>query len=280
MLKTCLYILIVSLNPGERLRLTLESVFRQNAENVKVIIKDGGSKDGALSRLKTEGYFDNRDNVRIIEAPDRSIYDGMNQAIEAMQSDIAGKEEKTADYCMFLNCGDTFYDEQVLQKVMPYLDCEDVPHIFYGDQYNTVQKSIISSAPQINDFALFRNVPCHQVCFYDTRLFLKRGYKPEYTVRADYEHSLYSCYKEQAVCVHMDVTVCNYEGGGYSETPENRKKSAAQHREITDIYMPKKAAGYRAVMLLTLQPLRTKLAESPVFSKGYNALKSLIYKGR
>ena len=73
----------------------------------------------------------------------------------------------------------------------------------------------------------------------------------------------------------FDIVIC-----GYSETPENRKKSAAQHREITDIYMPKKAAGYRAVMLLTLQPLRTKLAESPVFSKGYNALKSLIYKGR
>ena len=76
----------------------------------------------------------------------------------------------------------------------------------------------------------------------------------------------------------MDVIVCNYEGGGYSETAENRKKSALQHREITDKYMAKQAKKYRTVMLLTLAPLRTKMAESPTFSKAYNGLKSAIYK--
>ena len=274
MSKKCLCILIVSLNPGERLRLTLDSIFKQTADNLKIIIKDGGSKDGSLSSLKGEGYFEGHD-VTVIESGDTGIYDGMNQAVDAMKN-ICG--DPVGNYCMFLNCGDTFYDEYVLEKVMPYLKEYDTPHIIYGDQYNIVQKSMISSSPQINDFALYRNVPCHQVCFYDARLFEERGYNPEYTVRADYEHFLYCYYKRKAVCEHIDVIICNYEGGGYSETAENRRKSALQHKEITNEYMGKKAGKYRAVMLLTLAPLRTKIAESPALSGMYNKVKSAIYK--
>ena len=61
MSKKCLCILIVSLNPGERLRLTLDSIFKQTADNLKIIIKDGGSKDGSLSSLKGEGYVVDHD---------------------------------------------------------------------------------------------------------------------------------------------------------------------------------------------------------------------------
>lgn len=281
MSKKCLHILVASFNSGDRIRVTLESIFKQNVPDVKIIIKDAGSKDGSVDKLKESGFFDGHDNVEIIVAPDKGIYDGMNQAVEAMQASIKKQDsnEQCANYCIFMNCGDTFYDETVLEKVMPYLEYSEKPQIIYGDQYNLIQKTVISSAPSINDFQLFRNVPCHQVCFYDSRLFANRAYNPKYTVRADYEHFLYSYYKENAQCRHIDVIVCNYEGGGYSETKENRKKSALQHREIVDMYMPAQAKKYRRIMLLTLQPLRTKLAESPTFSKAYNALKSKIYKG-
>jgi len=280
MSKKCLHILVASLNSGDGLRITLESIFNQNNDNVKVIIKDGGSKDGSLEKLKESGFFEGHNNVNIIVAPDKSIYDGMNQAVEAMRKSIKIQgDESVANYCIFMNCGDTFYDNKVIERIMPYLEKNEQPSIIYGDQYNLIQKTVISSAPQINDFTLFRNVPCHQVCFYDARLFNNRAYNIKYTVRADYEHFLYSYYKENAQCKHVDVVICNYEGGGYSETAENRKKSALQHREITDTYMPALAKKYRLVMICTLQPLRTKLAESPVFSKAYNSLKSKIYKG-
>ncbi len=274
-LKMCLYILIASLNPGGRLKTTLESVFSQDYQEYKIIIKDGGSKDNSIEELKNSGFLQGHDNVQILVKPDKSIYDGMNQAVEYMMTDLS--EEKGA-YCIFLNCGDEFHDSSVLSRVSTYLKEYDQPHIFYGDQYNLIQKSIVSSAPVINEFALFRNVPCHQVCFYSTQLFKNRAYKPEYTVRADYEHFLYSFYEQNAVCEHMDIVICNYEGGGYSETAENRKKSALQHREITDKYMGDQAARYRRIMLLTLAPVRTKLAESPAFSRAYNGLKSAIYK--
>ena len=274
-MKTCLHILIVSLNPGEKLKKTLDSIFAQTVCDYRIIIKDGGSTDGTLEKLSDEGYFTGHDNVITVREHDSGIYDGMNRAVEIMLEELGDEDH----YCLFLNCGDTLYDEKVLEKVIPYLNkTYDKEHIFYGDQYNTIQKCKVSSSPNINEFTLFRNVPCHQVCFYSTKLFRRRAYNIRYTVRADYEHFLYCCYEENAECEHIDVIICDYEGGGYSETPQNRKRSAEQHREITDRYMGYKAKKYRLIMMLTLAPLRTRLAESPTMSGVYNGIKSLLYR--
>lgn len=274
-------IIVVSLNPGERLKETLNSILEQTYTDYEIIIKDGGSKDGSLDFLKEEGILEKYPQIRLIVQPDKSIYDGMNQAV----SYVKGK------YVQFLNCGDLFYDKTVLEKTAEYIlnrqktDTADgkkteqlSPAIFYGNQYNLLQNSIVTSAPEINDFTCYRNVPCHQVCFYDGRLFAKRAYLPQYTVRADYEHFLYCIYEENARAFSMPITVCMYEGGGYSETKKNRKKSAAQHKEITAKYLGKKAVKYRLIMILTLSGLRGKIAESPRLSKFYNAIKSMIYK--
>lgn len=264
-------IIVVTLNAGEKLADTLESIANQSFRDYEVIIKDGGSTDHSVEIAQNSDSFKKLSQVKVIEKKDRGIYDGMNQALEAREG----------RFVQFLNCGDTYYSNTVLEEtaffISKYKNNRDVPCIFYGDQYNLLQSSVVTSVPKINDFACFRNVPCHQVCFYDTKLFEKRAYRTQYTVRADYEHFLYCIYEEKADAVHMALTVCNYEGGGYSETPENRKKSKEQHREITDDYLGGKAAFYRCVMFLTMAGLRTKLAESKTFSGIYNRLKSFFY---
>ena len=202
-------IVVVSLNPGERLRRTLQSILDQTFSDYEIIIKDGGSKDGSTDFLQEEGILEKYPQIKFVTQPDKSIYDGMNQAVFYAE----GK------YVQFLNCGDLFYENEVLEKIAEYIKSQGElcsPAIFYGNQYNLLQNSIVTSAPQINDFTCFRNVPCHQVCFYDKRLFEKRAYLPQYTVRADYEHFLYSVYEEKAQTFSMQVTVCVYEGGGYS----------------------------------------------------------------
>lgn len=77
---------------------------------------------------------------------------------------------------------------------------------------------------------------------------------------------------------YLGLTVSSYEGGGYSETKENLKRSAAEHKEITAKYMkPVELFRYRAVMALTLAPLRTAMAESRHFSAIYQGLASKVY---
>lgn len=282
-------IVVVALNSGERLKETLDSIGNQTFQNYEVILKDGGSTDGSLEKLQQQGYFDNKKQIVIQKKKDKSIYDGMNQAV----SFVKGR------YVQFLNCGDYFYSDTVLEEVAEFIESErrkcvqsslsnqefsieaveQPPVIFYGNQYNRQQDTTVYSAPEINDFTCYRNVPCHQVCFYDYRLFEKRAYDLKYKVRADYEHFLYSIYEESAAGISMPVMVVSYEGGGFSETKENRKRSAMEHKEITTKYLGKgKVFKYRCIMWLTLAPLRTMIAESPALSGGYNAIKNTIYR--
>ena len=286
MAHTFFSIVIVSLNPGQKLMKTLQSVLRQEYGNFEVILKDGGSTDGSLKEeadgslsVAWPGQSVSDSRVHIFRNPDKGIYDGMNQALVHING----------DYVLFLNCGDSLYDSRVLSRTAALIEKAEEerdtrlrarPFLFYGDQYNEKQRSRVCSAPKLNDFACYRNVPCHQVCFYDASLFWERGYDTDFRVRGDYEHFFYCIYERGAEAVHLPVIVSSYEGGGFSETRENRKRSELEHRVITRYYLGRrKSACYAAVMLATLAPVRTKIAENPSLAKGYNAVKAAIYRG-
>lgn len=328
-------ILMVSLNPGDKLVETMRSVIRQSYRDYEVVVKDGGSKDGALEALR--GYLNEQgcqDRVRILEQPDTGIYEGMNQATQAARG----------EYFYFLNCGDAFASDQVLAQAAEEIGkcvgggpgweacegpsrkperevCEGTSRkpereagcginhtpeqktghetnrawaqgafnesgrqnydsrIFYGDIYDALRGQVVASNPHMDDFACYRNVPCHQACIYHHSLFEERGYEPKYRVRADYEHFLWCYFRRDAQPRYIPVTLALYEGGGFSETPENRKRSALEHREITALYMGKgQRLKYKLILLVTLAPLRTKMAESPVWSGFYNKCKKLLYR--
>ena len=263
-------IIVVCLNAGERLHDTIESILQQTYTNYEIIIKDGGSSDGSVEELQ-EAFHDERMHIHIRK--DSGIYDAMNQAVQLAQG----------EYDLFLNAGDSFYDETVLDKITEEIDRikneNKKADVIYGNLYHKALDTIICAAPEINDFTCYRNVPCHQTCFYHRSMFETRGYKPEYNVRADYEHFLWCFYEKKAKIWYVPVIVASYEGGGYSETKENKKRSARQHREIVVRYMGrKKADKYRWIMLLTLAPLRSAIADNKYLSGIYNGLKTAIYK--
>lgn len=273
-------IVVVSLNAGKKLSATVESILAQEFFNYEIVVKDGGSTDHSVEELGAD------ERIRLVRKADKGIYDAMNQALSYV----------TGRYVLFLNCGDLLYDGRVLSRTAEWIGekkdgaggkgagikasgVQGRPFIFYGNQYNELQRSVVYSAPKINDFTCYRNVPCHQVCFYDAALFSERSYDPAYRVRADYEHFLYCIYERKAAAVSMPVLVARYEGGGFSETKENRRRSAKEHREITRHYLGKaKCLRYRLIMLATLSPVRTYLAENPRFSAGYNRLKTVVYR--
>lgn len=266
-------ILVVCLNAGQRLPDTIDSILGQTYENYEIIIKDGASTDGSVEQVKSR-YAEYMERIRIISQRDAGIYDAMNQACSCAQG----------DYYLFLNTGDSFYDEYVLEKITSgILEKKAVlgayPDIVYGNMYHKALDSVIYAAPQINDFTCYRNVPCHQTCFYHKGMFAERGYEPKYNVRADYEHFLWCFYEKKAKISYLPVLTASYEGGGYSETKEHRRQSAVQHKEITQHYMGKrKALKYRLIMLLTLAPLRSVIADNKYLSGIYNGLKTMIYR--
>ena len=285
-------IIVVCYNAGEKLEKTVASIRRQTEGDYEIIVQDGLSTDGSVERLSAGA------DLRLFRERDEGIYDAMNRAV----SHAAGK------YLFFLNCGDYFADEEVLAKVKREISgnggmdaCQTEhgkreygngetesrgveknrpqPMIFYGNITERATGAHVMSNPVIDDFACFRNVPCHQACFYDRRLLKKRGFRTCYLVRADYEHFLWCYYRAHAAMHYLPVTVTSYEGGGFSETKESRRRSAAEHRHIVRKYM---SAGqvftYRMLLFLTLAPFRTYLAENPVTAGVYQSLKEILYK--
>lgn len=274
-------IIVVCLNGGEKLHRTIESILGQTEKDYEIIVKDGGSTDGSVEQLVTGGM------LRIYREKDSGIYDAMNQAVK----------HAAGEYIFFLNCGDYFYQKDVLAKVKDMIEHDDStgqtsdgslqkirenerrPRIFYGNIRERMTGALVQSNPRIDDFACYRNVPCHQACFYDRRLFGSRGFDIRYLVRADYEHFLWCFYKAKACMVYLPVTVASYEGGGFSETRENVRRSAREHRQIVCRYMPPgKVLRYRFYMIVTLAPVRTYLADDPVTAGMYQTIKRKIYE--
>ncbi len=260
-------IIIVSLNPGGKLQKTVDSILSQSflssgEGELEILIKDGNSTDGSVETLEKN------DRIRIIRQADSGIYDAMNQAAAQARGGIL----------FFLNCGDLFHDQDVLKKVKDFVQGKR-NKIFYGDIYSILSDSLVPSNPHMDAFGCYRNVPCHQACFYRNELFSERGYLLQYKVRADYEHFLWSYFKKEAFPLYMPIVVADYEGGGFSETKKNKKLSAKEHKEITAKYMSRRQRiKFRAILWLTLAPLRSRMAESRRFSGIYNGLKKALYK--
>ena len=270
-------VVVVCYNAGEKLTDTVATILDQSNKDYEIVVKDGGSTDGSLEALK--GLVAARgmeDHLQLVSEKDSGIYDAMNAALKHV----------TGEYVIFMNCGDAFYDGQVLEKVSKAIDLahadQKVPaalEVFYGNRYLDPTKSVEYASPKITPLTCYRNIPCHQCCFYSASCFSERGLEPKFRIRADYEHFLWLYFEKSARFYHVNECIARYEGGGYSESEENVKRSAAEHKEITKKYLSAWQLFYcKAYMVVTLQPLRHFVANNPVLSKGYNKMVRGIYR--
>ena len=282
-------IITVSLNSGDDLKNTIKSILSQNFDDYEVIIKDGLSTDDSIESVRKLVEKENDTHVRMIVKKDDGIYDGMNQALV----------EARGDYVCFLNSGDLFFDTQVLEKVdgrlREIIDCEienpaasqadttenneGMPDIIYGDIFERATGTVVRSNPKIDDFACYRNVPCHQACFYKRELIAQHPFELKYRVRADYEQFLWCRFVKRAVIYYLPEIIISYEGGGLSDSDEGRRISKAEHDEITKMYIPtRERICYKTAMIISLAPLRTAIARNPGTAMVYNKIKGFFYR--
>ena len=280
-------IIVVSYNAGDKLIETIESVKRQSFPGYRIFVKDGMSTDGSIEKLKARynvGYsFDEEGkDLILMESCDTGIYHAMNIAV----ANIGKKELKTGEtpsYIFFLNCGDSFRDENVLRDVHDAIidinakEGTIVPSIYYGDIFDCSTGNRIHSNPKIDDYACYRNLPSHQACFYDERLIYNNPFELRYKVRADYEQFLRCYYRDKAFTSYIHRIIADYEGGGFSD--KNKKLSEEERKEIIKLYLTgAQIKKYDMLRVLTLAKLRTAIAENKVTSGVYNKIKSAVYK--
>lgn len=233
-------IVVVTLNAEKEIEVTMDSIQSQCYENYEVIVKDGMSKDNTLK------YIPNDCRYRIYNKKDTSVYDGMNQAIEYIRG----------TFVIFLNAGDTFYDEFVLDKIAGFIKQNkiEIPCVLYGDYARN--NRVNYQKRKLNGFFLYRKPLCHQSIVYHREIFKHNRYNTDYKISADHELTL-RLWKNNVPFVHLGQVVCRYKGEGLSETKNGIKLAVEEKRKaIIKYYSKSEIMRYDMIMKLSFPRIR------------------------
>lgn len=236
-------VIIVSLNAGKLIDSTIRSTLSQTFNDYEIIVKDGISKDDTLT------YVPQNNHIRVYSESDVSLYDAMNQAV----SYSCGR------YLIFMNCGDVFASDDVLEKThQTVVDGE------YGMVYGDYRRDgIVRKQPnKLSGFYLYRTPLCHQsVFFFGDILRDQIKYDLRYGILADYDLEIYLFRNSNHI--HVDSVICDYLGGGVSETGEGLKTRDRNRREIIrSRYTLAERIRYFICWKITLPKLRGLISSS------------------
>lgn len=260
-------IITVSYNSGHGLQETVESCLSQTHGDFELIIKDGLSNDGSTDFVKD--ITDSR--VRLISAKDSGIYNAMNQ----------GVSYATGDYVIFMNCGDMFYSENVLEETARFIQTDDRQgNVYFGDCYVRNRGGIVRLPEQWDAYCCYRYTICHQSMFYRREVLRAHPFDENCRICACIVHYIYLFAKEGVRLIHMPIVVANYEGGGVSDTPVGRKESLrAQNAALKECF-GKDHPRYKLKMLMNGQLVKQMICTVPALHSLYEKLATAVYTRR
>ena len=163
-------VVTVCYNAADTIEKTMLSVLNQTYHDIEYIIIDGGSTDGTVEIIRK--YAD-----RIaywVSEPDKGIYDAMNKGIKVA----------TGEWINFMNAGDEFVDEGVIEKLFQNRTIDTVGVVF-GDTlfiHKSKQKIV-----KFGDDPHHKIMPsCHQSIFCRRNLLVSNPFDLRYKIAADY----------------------------------------------------------------------------------------------
>lgn len=237
-------VITVTLNPGELLCSTVDSVRSQTCGDWELIVQDGGSTDNSLDLIPDD------DRVCVVQEKDGGIYDAMNRALRKARG----------NYLLFLNAGDSLADTEIFSHVLQLAAEESQPELILCDYINLAGNRRMPMPKRLSSISLFRSVYCHQAVFFAGNLFKELGnYDVSFSVRADLEF-LYRCHhrRPRVTVRHLGRCGIHYDGGGYSSRGELVKVKGQELKEIRVRHLPTwKRIWFSICHELTLVRLRT-----------------------
>ena len=290
--KMKLSIITITYNNAEGLLRTIQSVQAQTFRDFEHIIVDGGSTDGSVEiirqyadneAIRLQGYkatrqekngkaddtlpnrpiasSPNRHEICWISEKDRGVYDAQNKGIRLAHG----------EYCYFLNAGDTFCADDVLERMFSPNSLiasspNRQPDILYGNEIivdgNGQRIGIARGVENPSFVDLYNSCMKHQASFIRRSLFDKYGmYDADMRICSDFGWFFrVIAFHEDVRLLYKDVDIAYFENTGLSyHSPE---LCAKERQQILDRYMTKRMQ--RDYLLLGKYPRLSRVGENKI----------------
>lgn len=259
---------------------TMDSVLGQSYKQIEYILIDGGSTDGTKEKIiecisscaditleesrggqyYLEATHKNYPTLtfKFLSEKDQGIYDAMNKGIA-----LATKE-----WINFMNCGDRFYNPNVLGEIVcKKIDKYDLVYgdteIIFTDCHTSFIRTSYSSLNRL--YKLFSGF-CHQSTFIKTSLHKSLPYDTSYHLAADYDF-FYKCFINQKQILYIPQIIASFNVGGSSD--KNAWKSLKEAIQIALKYNTSFFSKIKVILYSFLAIFKKiiKLYCSPIFIK-------------
>lgn len=204
-----LTIITINYNNLKGLQRTVESVVNQTWQEFEYIVIDGSSTDGSAEYIESQSK-----NIDYwVSEPDSGIYNAMNKGIA----------KATGEYLLFLNSGDHFFNNEVLQENNKYVSGQDI--IYFNLNVVDAEKSFIKTYPETLLFSYFiKDTLPHQATFIRATLFDKLGlYDESLKIVADWKFFMETIFKFNATYSKKDIVLSTFYFDGISSDAANSK---------------------------------------------------------
>jgi glycosyltransferase involved in cell wall biosynthesis len=255
-------IITINYNDKKGLEKTIKSVFNQTFRDFEFIVIDGGSTDGGKEILEQ-----NSDKIDYwVSESDNGIFNAMNKGIKVA----------IGEFLIFMNSGDTFFNEKVLEQMEK--DLIDDYDIYYGDYYRVNNNSTKKRTfPEKLSFSFFYSRSLsHQSTFIRRKLFFDIFlYNEEYKIASDWEFFIYAICKKNVPYKYINLPISKFDFTGISSIAKYKNLAKEERIQSINKYFPLFADDYILVSKLNSKRFK-QIFHIQSYSKAWRFLKIMI----
>lgn len=252
-------IITVCRNSEDSIEATIQSVINQTYPDIEYIIIDGRSTDRTLNIIRK---YEEKIS-KIISENDEGIYDAMNKGIKVASGEIIH----------FLNCGDYFCDNKVIEKIVAEfiknIDCAFI----YGDYYfynGNITEFIVGYRKSITD--IISQGLNHQSTFVRREVFDYGSFDTSFQVFSDLDWLLNLLIKHRVKILYINIPTIFYLLGGVSD--QNRDDFVLEKIKII-----RKYSNFKQILKLGMNYPKQSIYFL-LFPLYYNIKCRIVSKGR
>jgi len=186
------------------LKKTYDSISNQTFTDFEWIVIDGDSKDGTKDWLRKTAVSN------WISEPDLGIYDAMNKGIY----------KSTGKYLIFMNSGDCFESDTILEDYKSIIEQNDFPAFVYGDSIDIAENGSSFYRKAKNHNSNWKGmITQHQAMFFNKEKLGKLIYLEEYKLSGDYAFiSSFINKRSKDDIIYLNRPICKFSMGGLNES--------------------------------------------------------------